>query len=156
MPDLAESVRIDAPADLVYSMVSDLGRMGEWSPECTGVTWRGGRGRGGRGRGVGGRFVGHNRDGWKRWSTYGRIVRAVPSRVFAFDISLGPVRSATWAYVIETADDGCTVTEEWTDHRPAVIRAVTDLAFGARRRINRDSILTTLANVRAAAEARTG
>lgn len=151
MPDLAESVRIDAPADVVYAMVSDLARMGEWSPECTGVTWRDGHGNG-----VGGRFVGHNRDGWKRWSTFGRVVRAEPGRVFAFDVGVGPVRSATWAYVIEPTDDSCTVTEEWTDRRPAVVRAVMDLAFGARRRTNRANIITTLANLRAAAEARTG
>jgi uncharacterized protein YndB with AHSA1/START domain len=150
MPDLAESVRIEAPADLVYSMVSDLALMGRWSPECTGVTWRDGTGSG-----VGARFVGHNRDGWKRWSTYGRVVRAEPGRVFAFDVSVGPVRSATWAYVIEPTDDGCTVTEEWTDHRPAVVRTVMDLAFGARSRTNRDNIVTTLSNLRAAAEART-
>ncbi len=39
MADLTESIAVEAsPADL-YALVSDLSRMGEWSPECTHVTW---------------------------------------------------------------------------------------------------------------------
>lgn len=82
-------------------------------------------------------------------------MQADPGRVFAFDVSLGPVRSATWAHVIEPTDRGCTVTEEWTDHRPRGIRAAMDLVFGTRRGINRADITRTLANLKAAAEART-
>src|ERR1051325_11531756 len=33
---------IEADADVLYGMVSDLPRIGEWSPECEGVTWEGG------------------------------------------------------------------------------------------------------------------
>ncbi|MEP7191775.1 MAG: SRPBCC family protein, partial [Actinomycetota bacterium] len=39
MVDLRESLTVAAPADLVYGLVADLPRMGEWSPECERVTW---------------------------------------------------------------------------------------------------------------------
>jgi Polyketide cyclase / dehydrase and lipid transport len=39
----ADSVQleIEADADTLYRMVSDLPRIGEWSPECERVTWEG-------------------------------------------------------------------------------------------------------------------
>ncbi|MGK2958896.1 MAG: SRPBCC family protein [Acidimicrobiales bacterium] len=33
---------INAPVERVWEMVSDVTRMGEWSPENEGVTWLGG------------------------------------------------------------------------------------------------------------------
>lgn len=149
MPQLSESIRVDAPAGVVYALVSDLPRMGEWSPECTAVSWRGDSAR----AAVGARFTGRNRDGWKRWSTTGRVVRAEPGRAFAFDTSMGPVPMARWAYLIEPEGSGCIVTEEWTDRRPAGLRSLLDLAFGVRRELNRANITMTLANLKAAAEA---
>ena len=49
---------IAAPADVLYAMVSDLSRMGEWSPENVGGRWRRGSGPT-----VGGRFKGRNKRG---------------------------------------------------------------------------------------------
>lgn len=151
MPDLSESVHVDASAARVYSLVSDLPRMGEWSPECTSVRWHDGA----TGPAVGVRFTGHNRDDWKRWSTTGTVVQADADRVLAFEIRLGPVPAARWAYLITPDDDarGCTVTEEWTDRRPRRLRAFMDRAFGTRRELNRAGIVETLANLKAAAEA---
>jgi hypothetical protein len=42
MPDFTESITIEATPDRLYALVSDLPRIGDWSPECTRVT-RGGR-----------------------------------------------------------------------------------------------------------------
>ena len=39
MPDLTESIAVEASAAKVYALVSDLPRMADWSPECTRVTW---------------------------------------------------------------------------------------------------------------------
>ena len=36
------SVYVDAPAERVYEMISDITRMGEWSPETVKVEWLGG------------------------------------------------------------------------------------------------------------------
>ena len=35
----AVHVHIDAPAQRVWAVLSDLERMGEWSPECYRVEW---------------------------------------------------------------------------------------------------------------------
>ncbi|QNE21679.1 SRPBCC family protein [Kribbella qitaiheensis] len=34
-PDFEASITVEAPPDHLYALVSDLPRMGEWSPECT-------------------------------------------------------------------------------------------------------------------------
>ena len=154
MPDVRERLHVAAAADLVYALVSDLPRMGEWSPECTGVDWSGQVDRGA----VGARFTGHNRVGWTRWSTTGTVVHADRGRRFAFEISVGPVRAALWTYLMTPDADGlgCVVTEEWTDRRPTAIRAVMDRTFGPRTEHNRKGMVATLANLKAAAEAHRG
>ena len=50
---------IAAPPHAVYALVADLTRMGEWSPETTGVTWLGGADE----PRPGARFRGTNRNG---------------------------------------------------------------------------------------------
>ena len=50
---------ISASPERIYDLVSDLPRMGEWSPECERVEWTGGTTVAAEGA----RFVGHNRGG---------------------------------------------------------------------------------------------
>jgi uncharacterized membrane protein len=47
MPDVRETLHMDAPAELVYDLVADLPRMGEWSTgvRAGGVARRGDQGR---------------------------------------------------------------------------------------------------------------
>jgi uncharacterized protein YndB with AHSA1/START domain len=151
MADLRESLTVDAPADLVYDLVADLPRMGEWSPECERVTWRGGATHAVEGA----HFLGHNRAGVVRWMTQGEVVTVVPGRNLAFEISFGLLKIARWEYFIVPDDDDdstCTVVEEWTDRRPLWYRAPADRAFGSRMKINHRGIVQTLANLKLAAE----
>ncbi|GAA1910911.1 SRPBCC family protein [Streptomyces sodiiphilus] len=37
--ELSAEIHVDATPEEVYDVVSDLGRSGEWSPECQGGTW---------------------------------------------------------------------------------------------------------------------
>src|SRR5438445_1749111 len=62
------SIEIQASPEAIYDLVSDLPRMGEWSPENIGGEWQGG----GSGQ-VGDRFIGHNRAGERTWWTSGGI-----------------------------------------------------------------------------------
>lgn len=152
MADLRKSLKIAAPADAVYDLVADLPRMGEWSPECERVTWRGGATR----AAAGAHFLGHNRAGVIRWTTQGEVVAAERGRRLAFEISFGPMRIARWEYVFDgdAADPStCTVVEEWTDRRSGWYRAVAEKAFGRRAEINHRGIVKTLANLKLAAEA---
>ena len=142
MPDLTESISVAATPASLYSLVSDLPRMGEWSPECTRVTWTV----------AGERFIGHNRMGVVRWFTFGRVVAAEPGRRFAFSIHFGPIPISVWDYSFTPTAGGCEVTESWTDHRPRVLRAVFRPVFGNRTPRNADGIHTTLVRLKSTAE----
>jgi len=147
------STHIEATAEETFDLVADLPRMGEWSPECTSIAWRGGA----TAPAVGSRFRGWNRRGPVRWFTDGIVVESERGRVLAFDITWLGLNVAGWAYRFEPDADrtGCTVTEEWTDHRSAACRTVTGLATNVRDRPthNRVGMAHTLAQLRAAAEA---
>lgn len=58
------SVEIEADPAAVFAMVTDLPRMGEWSPENQGGAWQGGA----TGAAIGARFLGNNVNGTKKWS----------------------------------------------------------------------------------------
>jgi uncharacterized protein YndB with AHSA1/START domain len=148
MPDFAESITIDAPPEQLFALVSDLPRMGEWSPECTRVTWLSGTTT----AVPGARFIGHNRAGAVRWFTQGEIVDADPGRRFSFRIHFGPVPIAFWTYEFTATPTGCQVTESWTDHRPAAFRRAFSWIFGNRNTRNRTGIHHTLKSLKSTAE----
>jgi hypothetical protein len=142
MPDLTESISVAASPATLYSLVSDLPRMGEWSPECTRVTWSV----------LGERFIGHNRVGVVRWITFGRVVAAEPGLRFAFTIHFGPIPISLWEYDFAATPGGCQVTESWTDHRPAGLRHVFRPILGDRVPRNLEGIHTTLTRLKSTAE----
>jgi ribosome-associated toxin RatA of RatAB toxin-antitoxin module len=153
MSDVSESITVSAPASAVYELVSDLPRMGEWSPECTRVTWSSRP----PGPAVGARFVGHNRAGLVRWFTQGRVVDAVPGQRFSFLIHFGPIPISLWTYDFRSLDPGrCEVTESWTDHRPTPLRVLFRPIFGDRPRMNHQGIKVTLERLKTAAESSSG
>jgi uncharacterized protein YndB with AHSA1/START domain len=114
MPDFTESITIEATPDRLYALVSDLPRMGDWSPECTRVTWTSAT----TCAVAGARFIGHNRAGVVRWFTQGEVLEASPGHRFAFRIHFGPIPIAVWRYDFTPTVGGCELTESWTDHRP--------------------------------------
>ena len=152
-PDVSVSTQVAAPVEAVYDLVADLPRMGEWSPECTSVTWRGGATE----AVVGARFRGWNRKGPLRWFTDGVVVEADRGRALAFDVRGLGLEVARWGYRFEPEGDGawCTVTEEWTDHRSPPYRAITGVVINVRDRPshNRAGMERTLAKIKVAAEA---
>ena len=98
-------IHIDAPAEKVYELISDITRMGEWSPECVRAEWVGGA----AGPAVGAKFKGHNKQGWMRWSTTPEVTAADPGKEFAFK-----TRDTTWRYRFEpSAAGGTDVTESF-------------------------------------------
>ena len=109
----AVSRDITAPALKVWGLVSDLPRMGEWSPENTGGSWVGEAG----GPAVGAVFRGSNKNGIWRWTTDCTVVECEPGRVFEFAVRSGRLAVANWRYEFEETDGGCRVTESWEDQR---------------------------------------
>jgi hypothetical protein len=143
------SLTIAADAGELWDRISDVTRMGEWSPECTGGRWLGGR----RGPGVGARFVGHNRRGWARWATVNEVVESRRGEVFAF--RTGPT-GVVWAYRFQPDGDGTRVTEtrDLRRARTWIVRLASPLVGGMDRHADelRAGMAETLRRLKAAAE----
>jgi uncharacterized protein YndB with AHSA1/START domain len=144
------SLRIAAPPERCYELVSDPAQMGRLSPECTGGRWL----RGATGPAVGARFRGRNRRGLARWSTTNLVVEADPGRAFAFETKQSGMR---WRYRFEADGDGTVVTESrqpWRS-RPMVARAFARVALGgveAHEDELRAGMRATLERLKTAAE----
>jgi hypothetical protein len=150
---LSGSTRIGASPDTVYAMVSDLPRMGEWSPEAQGGEWVGGGAAGGPTPGS--KFKGTNGHGGKTWTTTVTVTDATAPRRFAFRNGVGPLSISIWEYDITPTEDGCEVTETWTLTVPAGVMKLGKLVTGVDDRVEhtRSMIDTTLARLKESAEA---
>lgn len=142
---------IAAPAKVVWGLISDITRMGEWSPETTAGAWR----KGATGPSVGATFSGENRNGSKKWKTVCVVDACEPGRSFGFTVAAGPFKVARWSYTITPAGHGCSVDETWTDRRGALIAKLGKPFSGVSDRVthNRAGMETTLARLAAVAEA---
>jgi hypothetical protein len=151
VPDVQVSEPIAADPKVVYDLISDVTRMGEWSPETTSACWVSGDGPE-----VGARFRGVNRRGPVRWVTTCTVTAADPGRRFAFTVRFGPWPISEWAYDIVASDGACTVTESWVDKRGWSMRAGSPLVMGIvdRAAHNRAGMQATLAALKVAAENR--
>jgi Polyketide cyclase / dehydrase and lipid transport len=145
----AESRDIAAPAEKLWSLVSDLPRMGEWSPENAGGKWV----KGATGPALGARFKGVNKNGLRRWSTTVTVVACEPDKVFEFAVTAGPLGVANWRYEFEdTASGGCRVTESWVDHRTAWFATMAKVMGEHSADTAHEQMAATLQNLAAAAE----
>ena len=146
---------ITAPPEVVYDLVSDVTRMGEWSPECVGGEWIDGA----SGPAVGARFRGRNRHGRARWSNRPHVVAADRPRVFAF-VATDPIgRDMTrWTYRPEPTATGTVVVESFEMVRsiPLYIRLSDRWLMGVKdRKADLEANMgRTLAAIKAAAEQR--
>ena len=149
MSDVEVTQTIKADPNRIYELVSDLPRMGEWSPENTGGKWLGGA----SGAAVGARFRGTNRAGIAVWATNVTVTAAEPGRRFAFDVDLMGAPLSTWEYELDGSGDACTVTERWTDRRPRWMRPTSVLTGVLNRgNHNREGMEQTLQRLKASAE----
>jgi uncharacterized protein YndB with AHSA1/START domain len=144
------SREIAAPAQTLWEMVSDVTRMGEWSPENEGCTWLGGA----TGPQAGAKFRGTNRIGKKSWKSVGTVVDVDPGRRFSFRVTAGPFKVAEWGYTFESTAAGCRITETWKDERSRSFKRISGMATGVPDRAahNRAGMEQTLERLAAAAE----
>lgn len=159
---VARSIEIGASAERLYAMVSDVSRMGEWSPENRGSTPLS------DGPLVPGTsFEGRNRRGRATWMTRCTVTAAEPGSRFAFRVHrIGVSRpriegpNASWEYRFEPLRGGGTrVTETWTDDRrswPDPLARIFDAVVtggGTFADFQQKNIDRTLANLKQVAEA---
>lgn len=143
-------VRIDAPAEKVWALLSNLERMGEWSPECYRVEWQDGA----HSPAVpGARFRGWNRYGRMKWSVACRVKTAVPDKELSWSTVLHGRESVTWSYRIEPSDGGVDLIESFEVHRlPLSARIAEDYVMRDRDRRREQAMRTTLERIKRAVE----
>ncbi len=100
------SIDIQRPVGDVFAAVTDVSRMGEWSPECTGGEWV----EGATGPALGAKFAGHNHVAIKKWTTISEVTDYQADAVFEF-LAAG---QSTWRYEFAATDTGTHVTESFS------------------------------------------
>ena len=146
-PLLKAEIEINAPVSRVWSLVSDVSRMPQWSPQCRIMKALGPIRPGTR-------TVNLNRRGPLFWPTTSVITEVVPERKFAFRI---PLNTTVWSYELQPTATGTRLTE--TRHAEngvtAISTALTKTVLGGLDDFERELVEGMnqgLARIKAAAE----
>lgn len=99
------SITIDAAPEKVYDVVSDITRMGEWSPECQGGEWSDGS----DGPREGATFNGHNKRGDNEWTTPNTVLSAKRGEEFVWCVGTKEVVACTWGFQLTSDGDATKV-----------------------------------------------
>ena len=99
------TVHMAAPPEKIWELVSDVTRMGEWSPETVKCEWLDGA----MGPAVGACFKGTNKRGIATWSTKPTVVVADSGREFAFEVDT----DVRWTYRFDAEGTGTRLTESF-------------------------------------------
>ena len=146
---LRAEIDIDAPVGKVWSLVSDLSRMPQWSPQCRMMKLLGPLRPGTR-------TLNLNRRNMLFWPTTSTITEVLPERKLAFRI---PLNTSVWTYELEPTATGTRLVE--TRHAEngvtAVSTAATKAALGGVDSFEKElleGMNQSLARIKAAAEGR--
>lgn len=147
---LSDSISVAVPPDEVYALVSDITRMGEYSPICKACWWDDGAGPE-----VGAWFTGRNETPERTWESRSQVVAADSGRRFGWIVNNGWVH---WEYTFEPEGDGTKLTESW-EFLPAGIAGFherygddAEAQIQQRHEAARSGIPATLAAIKKAAE----
>ena len=146
----AVTLHMDAPPEKVWGLISDITKMGEYSPEVFEAEWL----EGATGPAVGAKYRGHvkrNERGPTYWTTC-KVTESDPGKVFEFAVVMNDRPVNTWRYEFAAAGGGTDVTESFrlTDN---ILTKVFGLLGGQlRTNRNRRDMLRTLERVKAVAE----
>jgi uncharacterized protein YndB with AHSA1/START domain len=118
------SILVQAPPERVWDLVTDVTRMGEWSPETVAAEWLDGA----TAAAAGARFKGRNKRRGS-WSTKCTVTESERGQAFSFEVGRGETR---WSYRFSPDDGGCRVTESFEIvRRPGPVgRWLTKLGTG--------------------------
>ena len=146
-PLLQAEVEINAPVSTVWSLVSDLSRMPQWSPQCRVMKLLGPLRPGTR-------TLNLNRHNLLFWPTTSVITEVLPERKLAFRI---PINTTVWTYELEPTATGTRLVE--TRHAEkgvtAASTAITKAALGGVDTFETElleGMNQSLARIKAAAE----
>lgn len=147
-PLLEDSIEIDAAPEKVWALISDLRRMGEWSPQARKVILRGPVK-------LGATMLNINRAGWKVWPTRTKVVQLEANKEIAFKVL---DNGTVWSYSLEPTAAGTKLTERRVakDGKTTPVSAfLVDKVLGGNDNFEADlraGIRQTLEGIKAAAE----
>jgi uncharacterized protein YndB with AHSA1/START domain len=144
------TVHMAAPPERIWDLVSDVTKIGRYSPETFEAEWLDGA----TGPAVGARFRGHvkrNGRGPTYWTTC-TVTAAEPNREFAFGVGPSKRPINVWSYRLEPSGDGTDVTESFALVNTLPIRLYWAALGWARGRTNRNGMRTTLERMKAEVE----
>lgn len=149
-PPVVVTRQVNASAEKVWSLATDLPRMGEWSLENKGGEWL----NGATGPAVGAKFKGHNQNGKKRWDATVEILECDEPNKIVFALVVGKSRWCDWVWEITPTTDGCLVTHSWLDYRSWFADKVGGILSNVKDRSvhNRKNMEATLEAIAKAAE----
>ncbi|WP_457206677.1 SRPBCC family protein [Nocardioides sp. P5_C9_2] len=145
------TVWMDAPPAVVWDLVSDVTRIGEFSPETFEAKWT----RGSTGPEVGAQFAGHvkrNGVGPTYWSPC-QVTQCLPEELFEFAVGTDAMTINNWGYRLTPRDGGTDVTEYFRLQPSIPVRIYWTLLGPLRSRTNVRGMRTTLERMRAVVEA---
>lgn len=146
----SESIDVARPPEVLYDMISDITRMGEWSPVCKACWWDPGHTPR-----AGAWFTGRNELPERTWETRSEVVAADRGREFAFVVGGSWIR---WGYTFAPVDGGTRVTESWDFLPDGIARFEERFGTDAQAQIAdrneaaRNGIRATLAAIKGVAE----
>jgi hypothetical protein len=144
------TVHMKATPEQVWDLVSDVTRIGSYSPETFEAEWLGGA----TGPAEGAQFRGHvkrNGKGPTYWTTC-TVLACTPGSEFTFGVGPGDKPINVWSYRLEPSGDGTDVTESFTLADKAALKVYWALLGWARGRTNRNGMRTTLERIKAEVE----
>jgi uncharacterized protein YndB with AHSA1/START domain len=100
-PLLQAQIDIDAPVAKVWTLVSDLSRMPQWSPQCRVMRALGPLRQGTV-------TINLNRRNRLYWPTTSVVTEVIPEKKLAFRV---PLNRTIWSYELETTGSGTRLTE---------------------------------------------
>jgi uncharacterized protein YndB with AHSA1/START domain len=140
------SLHVDAPAEKVWALVSDVTRIGEFSPETFEARWT----RGSTGPEVGASFKGHvkrNGVGPTYWSPC-QVTQCEPFEVFEFAVGTDDLTLTTWGYRLEPDGEGTKVTEYFRIEPTLAMQIYWTVLGPLRGRTNERGMRMTLARMK--------
>ena len=143
------SIEIAASPENLYDMVSDVTRMGEWSPEAVGAEWvEGGSGA------EGDWFDGHNATPDREWTRRCQVARAERGRDFTFVVGGVEANCTWWSYEMEPLEGGRTrlIERWWMVNKTPAMAAATPEQFDNRVAYTKEMLVATLAAIKATVE----
>ncbi len=144
------TVHMAASPDKVWALLSDVTRIGEFSPETFEAEWL----EGASGPAVGAKFRGHvkrNGRGPVYWTTC-KVLTCDTNREFSFGVMMKDKVVNTWGYELAANGEGTDVTEFYDLAESLPMKLYWAVAGKARGRTNREGMRTTLERIKAVVE----